>query len=651
MGAEERVFRDPIYGYISVEEPLVEIVDHWMFQRLRRISQTSLTSYVYPSATGSRFEHALGSMHLARRAWTAIWGRKSDSSTTVRDAFRRAVRADHEQMLDDDALFGERMGLAFRAAALLHDVGHGPFSHALEEVFKSGVWSPDPESVDRSEREVLENGLKFHEFCGRLIAKRICEDVFADENHELFRQEVPEVILQIVNDGPAPWARTLHRLISGQIDVDRIDYLIRDSHKAAGSEFGSIDYVRLLDALELYDGKRREGGRQTFTVIPWARARSAVETLLIQRLQAYEYIHFHPRVVGFNLALERAMELFLELSKVEGSASGVAPIRYPFHRVRPSLVFWDPDGIDLAGALALQRPPGGTRASAQASLDELNDAEELVQKLDIDAEGRLIAAAGVDDGTVLETLKHAYLIATSAAGWHVPEPAPVLDQNARENLRRFRIYTRAALFRRKNFAPAWKSAEEYLDSASEMRATLLWPAVEKLRERAAANGAEAEVLGAFASRIQQALDDPTVAGMRGDQRVGAAIALNRLVDLLLFRADIRKAIREGLNKNPAIGRTKGVWDLRYVGDGPAERLQVWLQSARGVVEIAERSPLAEAVWLAEQRRVKLAVFFFCESHDYSEPGTSAAGTLRGQVRTETVKRLPALILDAIETYV
>ena len=307
MAAGDRVVRDPIYGYVEVPRDLIGLVDHPFFQRLRRVSQTSLTGYVYPSATGTRFEHALGVMYLADRAWSAVWTHLGEEKNQpVRRAFINAAGKDLENLPTDVDGFERCMRTAFCAAALLHDVGHPPFSHALEAVFKEQVWPlADEESSGVAALELEEGILSFHEFCGRQIARQICEEVFLDAEEDDVAG-IRDAVLLILEAKPTSrtWSGELHGLISGEIDIDRIDYLIRDSHKAAGSEFGSIDYIRLLDALEMNFDPDGEG-EHSLRIAPGVRARSAVETLLIQRLQAYEYIHFHPRVVGFNIALRR----------------------------------------------------------------------------------------------------------------------------------------------------------------------------------------------------------------------------------------------------------------------------------------------------------------------------------------------------------
>lgn len=634
--SENRVVRDPIYGYISVPAELVGLIDHPLFQRLRRISQTSLTQYVYPTATGTRFEHALGSMHLAGRAWEAIWRREVATGRTG-EAFIAAAKEQIPDLPADATTFGEAVGLAFRAAALLHDVGHTPFSHALEGVYRDYIWKPDSSDRLDLQLEVREGKTSFHEYCGRLIARRICEEVFVDPDSEVLLNGVDQAILHILHGGPGSWAAALHGLISGQIDVDRVDYLIRDSDKAAGSEFGSVDYIRLLDALEL----RHENERpMPFQIRPGLRARSAVETLLIQRLQAYEYIHFHPRVVGYNLALERATELFLRISDSQ-EVPREPSIETLFRGLRPNFVYWDPAQCDLPGALALWQPPRESEPGEQTSMFEgVPDPEHFLEALATNPGHLQAATAGVDDGTILETLKHAYLLQGTAPPRYLSDPI-VADQ-----VRQLMIFSRAALFRRKNFMPAWKSVEEYVEAAGEMQETLLAQAPAHLLARAEElRDSSAEMTKAIAERLEKAGE-----GSR-DDRVAAVIALNTLVDMLLSRPEMLAEIRNGLNRLGGLGDHKGVWDVAYTGSGTVERLEVDLQGKRGPVSIIERSPLAEAVWFSEERRMKLAVYFFFENRDFSEAGGEGGRSLRGRIRKQVVENLPGIVLEAIDAYV
>src|SRR4051794_25647016 len=138
----DRLIRDPIYGYIRVSVRLIPFLDHPAVQRLRRVHQTSLTQMVYPASTHSRFEHSLGTMHLARRAWLAAW---SNASSATQQAFLDAMRADRFDLPAAEAR--DYVGDAIACVGLLHDLGHPPMSHVLEDDFHARLrdWVIDNE--------------------------------------------------------------------------------------------------------------------------------------------------------------------------------------------------------------------------------------------------------------------------------------------------------------------------------------------------------------------------------------------------------------------------------------------------------------------------------------------------------------------------
>ena len=151
------------------------------------------------------------------------------------------------------------------------------------------------------------------------------------------------------------------------------------------------------------------------------------------------------------------------------------------------------------------------------------------------------------------------------------------------------------------------------------------------------------MLTGFATRIENAL-------ATGPQRRGSVIALNTLMDLLLFRPALLKKLREGLNASPSVGEKDGVWEVGYTGTGPVKELKVELYAKKKLVSLKNRSPLTEAVWLAEERRMKLAVFFFF-SESISATLQRGAGRYREQIRNVVVERLPQIVLEVIDEYV
>jgi len=189
---KRKIFNDPVYGFITIPgDRVFDIIEHPVFQRLRRIKQLGLAHLVYPGALHTRFHHSLGAMHLMTKALAEL---KLKGHTITRE----------EQ-------------LAAEAAMLLHDVGHGPYSHALEHSIVNHVGH---EQISKWFMQQLNK-----EFGGSL---QMVLDIFEDRYEKHF----------------------LHKLISSQFDMDRLDYLKRDSFFTGVSE-GTINYERLLNMLQI----------------------------------------------------------------------------------------------------------------------------------------------------------------------------------------------------------------------------------------------------------------------------------------------------------------------------------------------------------------------------------------------------------------
>lgn len=242
--------RDPLWNNIRIEGPYLRLLDTPAFQRLRYVRQLGLAHLVYPGATHSRFEHALGAYHLAQETVRIL------RETTAGEGFR------------------ELDGRIVVAAALLHDIGHYPFSHALEEL---GV--PHHETV-----------------AGPLIAEGAVGDILRSE----FAPNAPERILALVRgESKEP----LQGLISGSIDLDKIDYLKRDAMNC-GVSYGEVDVDRLRHALVLITdpatGRRAVGLRE--------RGLSALESLLFAKYQMYRNVYWHHAVRSATAMYKRLVE-------------------------------------------------------------------------------------------------------------------------------------------------------------------------------------------------------------------------------------------------------------------------------------------------------------------------------------------------------
>ncbi len=245
MNSRKKIFNDPVYGFVSVPYGLLlDLIDHPYFQRLRRIRQLGLTSFVYPGALHTRFHHALGALHLMQQAIETL--RFKDASIT-----------------DEEAE-------AVNAAILLHDIGHGPFSHALEHT----LLDMHHEQLSALFMEDLNR-----QFGGRLT---LAISVFSDQYPKKF----------------------LHQLVSGQLDMDRMDYLNRDSFFTGVSE-GVIGYDRIIKMLAVHDGE----------LVVEEKGIYSIEKFLIARRLMYWQVYLHKTGVSAEQmlihALLRARELTL----------------------------------------------------------------------------------------------------------------------------------------------------------------------------------------------------------------------------------------------------------------------------------------------------------------------------------------------------
>lgn len=251
-----KILNDPIYGFIGIPNELIyDLVEHPYFQRLRRISQMGLSYLVYPGAHHTRFHHALGSMHLMREAITQLRFKKVEISEE------------------------EENGLL--VSILLHDIGHGPFSHALE-----GQWV---------------TGLS-HEELSLFFMKELNEEFKGalDLAISIFRGTHPK--------------KFLNQLVSSQLDMDRLDYLKRDSFFTGVTE-GNIGSQRLLSMLNVADGE----------LVVEEKGVYSVEKFLMARRFMYWQVYLHKTSLVaelvMNSIIKRAKALIEDGSELDGSAA------------------------------------------------------------------------------------------------------------------------------------------------------------------------------------------------------------------------------------------------------------------------------------------------------------------------------------------
>jgi len=255
-----KIVRDPLWNNIAVDPLAIRLIDTPAFQRLRYVRQLGLAFLVYPGATHSRFEHALGTYHLARRALSLLGDRGA------------VGEADRE------------LCATVRVAALLHDIGHYPFSHALEEI-----------------------GALHHEEVARPL---ITDGEVADVLRSALGERAPDEIMALIRGVSGS---PLQRLISGSLDLDKLDYLRRDAFMC-GVPYGEIDVDRLVNSLTIVE---TPDGRQIGIV---EKGLSALESLLFARYQMYRNVYWHHAVRSATAMYKRLVDDAMNAGSLDAAA-------------------------------------------------------------------------------------------------------------------------------------------------------------------------------------------------------------------------------------------------------------------------------------------------------------------------------------------
>ena len=247
MSSFRKIINDPVYGFITIDEPLIfDLISHPYYQRLRRIHQMAFAELVYPGAVHSRLHHSLGAYHLMCNALSEL------KSKNI------AITAEEET--------------AAKVAILLHDIGHGPYSHALEHILIPGA---------------------SHESISILIMHHL---------DKLFGGRLQLAIRIFTNQYEKPF---LHQLVSGQLDVDRMDYLSRDSFFTGVSE-GVIGYDRILKMLTVHNGE----------LMVEEKAIYSIEKFLVSRRLMYWQVYLHKTVLSAEKMLVRIIERAQQLIRI-----------------------------------------------------------------------------------------------------------------------------------------------------------------------------------------------------------------------------------------------------------------------------------------------------------------------------------------------
>jgi HD superfamily phosphohydrolase len=248
-----KIINDPVYGFITIDDELIySVTAHPFFQRLRRINQMAMANLVYPGAVHSRLHHALGAYHLMCNALSELKNKGTE------------ITAAEEQ--------------AAKIAILLHDIGHGPFSHALEHELA--------ENMHHEELSLMIIKELNKQFNGRLS---LALEIFTDRYHKKF----------------------LYQLISGQLDVDRLDYLTRDSFFTGVNE-GVIGYDRIIKMLTIHQGELMVEEKSIYSI----------EKFLVARRLMYWQVYLHKTV----LCAEQMLKRIIKRAKLIKAAT-----QYPLH--------------------------------------------------------------------------------------------------------------------------------------------------------------------------------------------------------------------------------------------------------------------------------------------------------------------------------
>jgi HD superfamily phosphohydrolase len=242
---KRKIINDPVYGFISIPGDLIyDIIEHPWFQRLRNIKQLGLTSFVYPGANHSRFQHCLGALYLMDMALKTLKSKDVNISSEEEEAALIAI--------------------------LLHDIGHGPFSHALENDLINGIT---------------------HEDLSLLLMQKL---------NETFKGRL-DLAIDIFKG--SYWRKFLHELIAGQMDMDRLDYLRRDSFFTGVIE-GSVGSDRIIMMLNVVND----------SLVIDEKGLYSLEKFLIARRMMYWQVYMHKTVLSSESLLEKVLKRAKDLS-------------------------------------------------------------------------------------------------------------------------------------------------------------------------------------------------------------------------------------------------------------------------------------------------------------------------------------------------
>ena len=278
MPYERKIINDPVFGFINIPKGLLyDIVRHPLLQRLTRIKQVGLSSVVYPGAQHTRFQHSLGTFHLMSEAITQL----ASKGNFIFDSEAEAVQA----------------------AILLHDIGHGPFSHVLEDTIVKGV---------------------SHEEISLMLMERMNKEMNGQLSLaiQIFKDEYPK--------------RFLHQLVSGQLDMDRLDYLRRDSFYTGVTE-GNIGSARIIKMLDVADDR----------LVVESKGIYSIENFLTARRLMYWQVYLHKTSVAYEKMLISTLLRAKELASQGVELFASPALRFfLYNDINPTEFYNNPDCLE-----------------------------------------------------------------------------------------------------------------------------------------------------------------------------------------------------------------------------------------------------------------------------------------------------------------
>ncbi|MDA8013808.1 MAG: HD domain-containing protein [Alphaproteobacteria bacterium] len=345
-----RIF-DSVHGLIPFEDndakALQEIIDTPAFQRLRRIRQLGFADLVYPGATHTRFAHSVGVFKNAR-----------DMLNIVRQ--------------QSGGKYKKRQAQITSIAALLHDVGHGPFSHSFEGAVKT---------IDKKfDENAGGDETPLHEKWSERIVR---EDEDVKKALEAIDEKIGGEIAGFLQDINQKKRSDLYtEIVSSQFDADRMDYLQRDA-RATGIDIGNFDRDWLMDCLRIDDGKDKPNW------VVGSKGRQAVEAYLLARVQLQESIYFHPTNCGFNIIFQKLLEELNDTLRVKENGdslpSGVRdnPVAtYLKERARVGKTGWAADKeVKISTYLAMDDAAAWTLVNTLATREKEDELHRLARRL------------------------------------------------------------------------------------------------------------------------------------------------------------------------------------------------------------------------------------------------------------------------------